>query len=198
MSGHQLPSFISWQWELSKTWTSKCPGRARDVVGMFFQPSALMFSCFEGVRRLTVVATVTVNSDTLYAHVIKRGADRLHYTVSVRKCVFKRFRVYTRIIWSLGRDTIEIQAWFLTNTPPAVTVLAWPWMILLSFTFLSEIYYLLLWLVFYGLMTSNRSHHQGQLQLHPLCHRSSKRNFLCCLWEPFRLELQVSQNLLWL
>lgn len=29
-----------------------------------------------------------------------------------------------RIIWSLGRDTIEIQAWFLTNTPPAVTVLA--------------------------------------------------------------------------
>lgn len=124
MSGHQLPSFISWQWELSKTWTSKCPGRARDDVGMFFQPSALVFSCFEGVRRLTVVATVTVNSDTLYAHVIKRGADRLHYTVSVRKCVFKRFRVYTRIIWSLGRDTIEIQAWFLTNTPPAVTVLA--------------------------------------------------------------------------
>lgn len=118
MSGHQLPSFISWQWELSKTWTFKCPGRARDVVGMFFQPSALMFSCFEEVRRLTVVATVIVNSDTLYAHVIKRGADRLHYTVSVRKCVFKRFRVYTRIIWSLGRDTIEIQAWFLTNTPP--------------------------------------------------------------------------------
>lgn len=85
-----------------------------------------MFSCFEEVRRLTVVATVIVNSDTLYAHVIKRGADRLHYTVSVRKCVFKRFRVYTRIQWILVRDTIEIQAWFLTNTPPplAVTVLA--------------------------------------------------------------------------
>lgn len=64
-----------------------------DVVGMFFQPSALVFSCFEGVRRLTVVVTVTVNSNTLYAHVIKRGADRLHCTASVRKCVFKRFRV---------------------------------------------------------------------------------------------------------
>lgn len=58
--------------------------------------------------------------------------------------------------------------------PAAVTVR--PWLILLSFTFLPEIYYLLPWLVFYGLMTSNRSHHQGQLQLHPLCLCSSKCN----------------------
>lgn len=54
----------------------------------------------------------------------------------------------------------------------------WPWRILLSFTFLSEIYYLPPRLVFYGLMTSNRSHHQGQLQLHPLCLCSGKYNLV--------------------
>lgn len=125
MSGHQLPSFISWQWELSKTWTSKCPGRARDDVGMFFQPSALVFSCFEGVRRLTVVATVTVNSDTLYAHVIKRGADRLHYTVSVRKCVFKRFRVYIRVSYGVWEETqLKFRPGSSLTPPPAVPVLA--------------------------------------------------------------------------
>lgn len=64
-----------------------------------------------------------------------------------------------------------------------------PWLILLSFTFLPEIYYLLPWLVFYGLMTSNRSHHQGQLQLHPLCLCSSKCYLVLRLWDPFCFKI---------
>lgn len=46
-------------------------------VEMFFQLTALMFSCFKGMRRLAVTVTVTVNVDMLYAHIIERETDPL-------------------------------------------------------------------------------------------------------------------------
>ncbi len=63
---------------LDGTQTSDCPGRHwndADGVGMFFQLTALMFSCFGGSRRLTVIVTVTANINMLYAHRSVQGAD---------------------------------------------------------------------------------------------------------------------------
>lgn len=153
-----------------------------DVFGMFFQLTALMFACFEGVRRPAVIVTVTVNMDMLHAHIIERGTDPLYHYVCVRTCVL------TQAILSVYQLDARGQIQLRFRPGPSLTpqpLQSWPWLILLSFTFLSEIYYLLPWLVFYGLMTSNRSHHQGQSQLHPLCFCSSKCNLVCCLWDPF-------------
>lgn len=56
-----------------------------DGAGMFFQLTALVFSCFEGVRRLAVIVTVTADVDMLYAHIIERGTDPL-YSMCVHMC----------------------------------------------------------------------------------------------------------------
>lgn len=161
-----------------------------------------LLSCFHALKGwggLAVIVTVSVHIDMLYAHRIERGTDPLCNYVCVRAYVFLHKQFWACACVSVGRlgtDTIEIQTRPFTNPPQPLQ--SWPWLILLSFTFLSEIYFVLPWLVFYGLMTCNRSHHQGQLQLQPLCLCSSKCSLVCCLWDPFGLEFQSSLNLLWL
>ena len=61
-----------------------------------------------------------------------------------------------------GQNPLEILARPFENPQP---LHLWPWLVLLSFTISSEIYYLLHWLVFYSLMAGNLYHHLGQLQL---------------------------------
>ncbi len=76
-----------------------------DGVGMFFQLTALVFSCFEGVRGLAVIVTVTVHIDMLYAHKIERGTDPLCNYVCVRAHMcsytsnFKHVHVCQLDIW---------------------------------------------------------------------------------------------------
>lgn len=158
-------------------------------VGMFFQLAAPMFSCFEGGEE----ASCYCHCHWWYGHALcthNRNEEQVHSTglhVCVFLCdlvqAFAFFCVYHLDVW--GRTQLKFKPGPplhpTTTLPPLQPLQSWPWLILLSFTFLSEIYYLLPWLVFYGLMTSNRSHHQGQLQLHPLCLCSSMSNLVCCL-----------------
>lgn len=148
------------------------------------------FHVLKGVRRPAVIVTVTGDMDMLYAHIIEtrnRSTPRVCMCVCVFLCdlvqAFDFLCVYHLDVW--GRTQLKFKPGPplhpTTTLPPLQPLQSWPWLILLSFTFLSEIYYLLPWLVFYGLMTSNRSHHQGQLQLHPLCLCSSMSNLVCCL-----------------
>lgn len=124
-------------------------------------------------RGVSLSLSLSLLISTCFLHT--ESNERQIYSSSV--CVCVRICVLAQAILCvsvglLGTDTLDIQSQRFTKPPQPLQ--SWPWLIL-SFTFLSEIYYLLPWLVFYGLMTSNGSHHRGQL--HPLCLCSSKCNF---------------------
>ena len=103
MSGRRLQS-----------WTQTSDGRGRaavmaDGVGMFFQLTALMFSCSEVGRELALIVTVTVHIHMLHAHGIEPRARRP-----------RMFSLELFWVWRLGTD-IGMQSRPLAQ-PPAVTV----------------------------------------------------------------------------
>lgn len=183
--GRLVAEPLSWRWVLDGNVDLKLswPWLRWWVVvmlGCFFSSLLSCFRALKGWRGLAVGVTVTVKIDTPYAHIIDRGADPLYNYACACMCPypsnFECAHVYQSDVW--GQTQLKFRPGPSLTPQP---LQSWPWLILLSFTFLSEIYYLLPWLVFYGLMTSNRCHHQGQLQLHPLCLSSSKCNLVCCL-----------------
>lgn len=96
----------------------------------------------------------------------------LMHTDSNEKRICSSCAFYFECVWVglLGTETLDISTEGLTSRPPPSRYspgLGWQ-----GFPFLSEVYYLLPWLVFNSLLTSNRFHRRRQL--HPLCLPSSK------------------------
>lgn len=179
---------LSWRW--LRWWVM--------VLGCSFSS---LLSCFHALKGWGASLLLSLFISTCFMNTESNG-EQIH-SATMCVCVRPRICSYTSSFECV--HVCQLDVWGQTQLKfrpgPSLTpqpLQSRPWLILLSFTFLSEIYYVLPWLVFYGLMTGNRSHHQGQLQLHPLCLCSSKCNLVCCLWDPFGLEFQSSLNLLWL